>query len=39
VEGEAERVTFGEEVGEPVDMGGYVVRFLDGEEGEELLEG
>ena len=39
VEGEAERVAGGEEVGEAVDVRGYVVRGLGGEVGEEVLDG
>ena len=35
VEGEAEGVAGGEEVGARVQVGGYVVRGLGGEEGEE----
>lgn len=38
MEGEAEGVAFGEEVGEAVDVGGYIVWFLGGEAGKELLE-
>ncbi len=39
MEGEPERVAFGEEVGEPVDVRGDVLWFLGGEVREELLEG
>jgi hypothetical protein len=39
VEGEAKEIAFGDEVGEPVEVSGYVVRLLAGEEGKELLEG
>jgi hypothetical protein len=39
MEGEAEGVAFGEEVGEPVDVGGYVVRFLGCQVGKEGLQG
>lgn len=35
MEGQAERVALGEEVGARVQVGGYVVRGLGGEEGEE----
>lgn len=36
VEGEAEGVAGGEEVGAGVEVGAYVVRGLGGEEGEEV---
>lgn len=39
VEGEAEDVAFGEQVGEAVNVGGDVVWFLGGQVGEELLDG
>lgn len=39
MEGEAEGVAGGDEVGESVDVGGYVVRVLGVEGGEEGLQG